>query len=208
MQHKLNILVTVVLLRSRLVKTSLQDQQMAESFISPHRILRLAWFGNACLVTLQSQPKTSCHMQLRSWVNSSQPGKLTSTCLYYLSQYHGLMALNSVQRLFDYPHGVVIRPNNAVASDGVGIRWPSVKPETEQEKPFSWFQQWVTVFQHLHSPEKAFVPYITQLTKQGILKVEDVSSFFFRVCADSSVNSCLKCVATREFEYAFQALNC
>ena len=91
---------------------------------------------------------------------------------------------------------------------GVVIRQPSVKPETEQlrEKLFSWFQQWVTTFQRLHSPEKAFVPYTTQLTKQRILKVEVVASFF-RVCADSSVNSYLKCVATGDFEYAFQALD-
>jgi CCR4-NOT transcription complex subunit 1 len=89
------------------------------------------------------------------------------------------------------------------------VRQPSVKPETEQlrEKLFSWFQQWVSIFQRSHSPEKAFVPFISQLTKQGILKVEDISSFFFRVCAEASVNSYIKCMANGEFEYAFQVLD-
>lgn len=89
------------------------------------------------------------------------------------------------------------------------VRQPSVKPETEQlrEKLFIWFQQWVTIFQRSHTPEKAFVPFISQLTKQGILKVEDISSFFFRVCAEASVNSYIKCMAAGEFDYAFQALD-
>ncbi|KAJ7490147.1 hypothetical protein B0H11DRAFT_1912166 [Mycena galericulata] len=55
--------------------------------------------------------------------------------------------------------------------------------------------------------EKNFVPFITQLTKQGILKVEDVSSFFFRVCAESSVNSYVECIAAGDFDYAFKALD-
>lgn len=83
------------------------------------------------------------------------------------------------------------------------------KPETEQlrEKLFNWFQQWITIFQRSHSPEKSFVPFITQLTKQGILKMEDVSSFFFRVCAESSVSSYIKCMAAGNYEHAFQALD-
>jgi CCR4-NOT transcription complex subunit 1 len=96
-----------------------------------------------------------------------------------------------------------------VGPEAPAIRQPSVKPETEQmrERLFVWFQQWVNIFQRSHSPEKNFVPFITQLTKQGILKVDDVSSFFFRVCAESSVNSYVKCIAAGDFDYAFQALD-
>jgi CCR4-NOT transcription complex subunit 1 len=101
------------------------------------------------------------------------------------------------------------RPPTPIASDVVIPRELSVKPETDQlrERLFVWFQQWVNIFQRSHSPEKNFVPFITQLTKQGILKVEDVSSFFFRVCAESSVNSYANCVASGDFEHAFQALD-
>ena len=97
-----------------------------------------------------------------------------------------------------------------MAPDAPGIsRQASVKPETEQmrERLFVWFQQWVGIYQRSHTPEKSFVPFITQLTKQGILKMEDVSSFFFRVCAESSINSYIKCIAAGEFDYAFQALD-
>jgi CCR4-NOT transcription complex subunit 1 len=90
-----------------------------------------------------------------------------------------------------------------------GLRRPSVKPETEQlrDKLYIWFQQWVHIFQRSHSPEKAFIPFITQLTKQGILKVEDMSSLFFRVSAEASVNSYLKHVATGDLDQPFQALD-
>jgi CCR4-NOT transcription complex subunit 1 len=105
-------------------------------------------------------------------------------------------------------HGVR-RPPTQAAPDGLAIRPPSIKPETEQlrEKLFIWFQQWVTIFQRSYSPEKNFVPFITQLTKHGILKVEDVSSFFFRVCAESSINTYLKCVSQGDYDNAFQAID-
>lgn len=101
------------------------------------------------------------------------------------------------------------RPSTQAITDGQIAAQPTVKPETEQlrEKLFIWFQQWVAIFQRSHSPEKSFVPFITQLTKQGILKMEDVSSFFFRVCAESSVESYLNNVSTGNFGFAFQALD-
>ena len=88
-------------------------------------------------------------------------------------------------------------------------RQPSVKPETEQlrERLVIWFQQWVNIYQRSHTPEKSFVPFINQLTKQGILKAEETSSFFFRVSAECSINSYSKSVAAGEFGYAFQSLD-
>jgi len=76
-----------------------------------------------------------------------------------------------------------------------------------RERLFIWFQQWINIFQRSHAPEKSFIAFISQLTKQGILKLEDVSSFFFRVCAESSVTAYTKCVATGDYEYQFQALD-
>lgn len=120
----------------------------------------------------------------------------------------GTKSVFSVNRLLDDLRGVR-RSSLPVAPDPLAVRQPSVKPETEQlrERLFVWFQQWVTIFQRSHTPEKSFIPFITQLTKQGILKMEDVSSFFFRVCAESSVNSYIKCITAGDFDYAFQALD-
>lgn len=113
-----------------------------------------------------------------------------------------------MHRLLDDLRGVRRPSTQASAESGI-TRQPSTKPENDvlREKLFIWFQQWVNIYQRSHSPEKSFVPYINQLTKQGILKAEDVSSFFFRVCAESSVNSYVKCINSGEFAYAFQALD-
>lgn len=76
-----------------------------------------------------------------------------------------------------------------------------------RERLFVWFQQWVAIYQRSPSPEKSFVPFITQLSSKGILKAEDMSSLFFRVCAEASVSSYIKCVEAGEFEHCFQALD-
>lgn len=76
-----------------------------------------------------------------------------------------------------------------------------------REKLLIWFQQWVGLFQRSPAPEKAFVPFITQLTRQGILKMDETSSFFFRVCAEASVSSYLKAAAQQDFSYAYQSLD-
>jgi len=87
-----------------------------------------------------------------------------------------------------------------------GIR-RNQKTEQLREKLFECFQQWIAIFQCSASPEKNFVLFITKLTKEGILKMEEVSSFFFRVCAESSVNSYIKCMAAGNYDYAFLALD-
>lgn len=116
------------------------------------------------------------------------------------------MSFDSVDRLLDELRGIRRPPPVPLVE---AARPVPVKSEMEQlrEKLLVWFQQWVTVYQRSHSPEKSFVPYITQLTKQGILKVEDVSSFFFRVCTEASVGSYLKCATNGDYTYAFQALD-
>ncbi|KAH7889967.1 Not1-domain-containing protein [Phlebopus sp. FC_14] len=195
-ERKLNIPVTVTLLRSGLVNTSLQDQQLAKSLFTDPRATLQSFAAGLVRECLSTDPPVASQSQLTYSIEVlgqlAQAGK----------------ANEDVKRLLDDLRGVR-RPSTSTTPEGVVIRQPSVKPETEQlrDKLFVWFQQWVTIFQRSHSPEKTFVPYITQLTKHGILKVEDVSSFFFRVCAESSVNSYLKCVAAGEFDYAFQALD-
>ncbi|KAH9180386.1 Not1-domain-containing protein [Lactarius sanguifluus] len=115
-------------------------------------------------------------------------------------------ANEETQRLLDDLRGVRRGPGSDYAA-----RQTNGKTDAGQlrEKLFIWFQQWVSIFQRSPSPEKAFVPFITQLTKQGILKMDDVSSFFFRVCAESSVNSYTKSVASGDFSfsYAYHALD-
>ncbi|KAI8998906.1 Not1-domain-containing protein [Trametes punicea] len=194
-ERKLNVPVTVTLLRSGLVTIAQEDQQLAKQlYTDPRPSLQnfAAGLIRECLAAdppLATQAQFSYSLEILTQL--AQSGK----------------ANEEVLRLLDDLRGVR-RPAQA-AAEAQPLRQPSVKPETEtlREKLFIWFQQWVSIYQRSHAPEKSFVPYITQLTRQGILKAEDTSSFFFRVCAESSVNSYIKHVNAGEFGFAFQALD-
>lgn len=54
------------------------------------------------------------------------------------------------------------------------------------------FAEWVRLFQQSPNPEKSFIDFVTQLQAQGILKGEEISSMFFRVCTEVSVDSHIK----------------
>ncbi|THH31748.1 hypothetical protein EUX98_g2436 [Antrodiella citrinella] len=193
-ERKYNIAVTVTLLRSGLVAIAQQDQQLAKFLYTDPKPSLMTFAAGLIRECLSSDPPIASQAQF----------SFTLEILTQLAQ--SMKANDEVHRLLDDLRGV--RRPVPPASDTAG-RAPSAKPETEQlrEKLFIWFQQWVNLFQRSHSPEKSFIPFINSLTKQGILKVEDISSFFFRVCAESSVNSYLKCIDAGEFTYAFQALD-
>lgn len=91
---------------------------------------------------------------------------------------------------------------------GVPATKQQLRPETEQvrEKLLAYFHQWVTIFQR-SSPEKTFVPFVTRMTKEGLLKVEEISSLFFRVCAEAGVGHYMKCMTTGDYEHCYQALD-
>jgi CCR4-NOT transcription complex subunit 1 len=69
------------------------------------------------------------------------------------------------------------------------------------------FDDWVRIFQRSPSSEKAFASYVMQLTNEGILKGEDISSFFFRVCAETSVEQWSKYTAAGDYGSAYQPID-
>ncbi|KAJ3553574.1 hypothetical protein NM688_g3537 [Phlebia brevispora] len=195
-ERKFNIPVTVTLLRSGLVNIIQEDQQIAKFLYADPRPTLLTFAAGLIRECLSSDPPVASQSQfvytLDALAHLAQSGK----------------ANDEVHRLLDDLRGIR-RPSSQGVVEGTIARQPSTKPETEQmrERLVIWFQQWVSIYQRSHSPEKSFIPYINQLTKQGILKVEDMSSFFFRVSAECSVNSYSKCIAAGEYSYAFQALD-
>ncbi|CCM03832.1 uncharacterized protein FIBRA_05981 [Fibroporia radiculosa] len=193
-ERKFNVSVTVTLLRSGLISTAQEDQQLAKFLYNDPRPSLLSFSAELIRECIGTNPPIASQSHfpytLEALNHLSQSGKANEDVLGLLDDLRGVRR-PSTQSVTDVP------------------RQSSTGPETEQlrEKLFFWFQQWVSIFQRSHSPEKSFVPFIRELTKQGILKIEDVSSFFFRVCAESSVNSYIKCVAAGESEIAFQALD-
>ncbi|KAG2020512.1 CCR4-Not complex component [Coprinopsis cinerea AmutBmut pab1-1] len=188
-ERKYNIPVTITLLRSGLINPTLHDQQLAKSLFTNARPNLVAYavglIREALTGDVPALPQSNFQFSIEVMRQLSAMGKATEEINLLLEDLRG-----------------------GRRSADIALR-QGVKPETEQlrEKLHQWFHQWVAIFQRTPSPEKAFVPFITSLTKQGILKVEDVSSFFFRVCTEASVAVYIKCIATGEFDYAFQALD-
>ncbi|KAJ4501745.1 Not1-domain-containing protein [Lentinula lateritia] len=195
-ERKFNIPVTVTLLRSSLLDVGALDQALAKTMYMGSMGPRpsfLNFISGLIRECLSSDPPVASQAQFKYCIemltNTIQEGNAT----------------DQVSKLLDDLRGVR-RPPMAALPDS---RQPSTKPgiENMREKLLGWFQQWINIYQRSHSPEKNFVPFITQLTKAGIVKEDDTSSLFFRVCAEASVNSYLKSVAAGEYDYAFQALD-
>lgn len=55
-----------------------------------------------------------------------------------------------------------------------------------------YFLEWVRLFQQAPSAEQAFVSIVTNLQGQGILKGDEVTFLFFRVCAEVAVEGYAK----------------
>ncbi|KAF9036996.1 Not1-domain-containing protein [Hymenopellis radicata] len=187
-ERKLNVPVTVTLLASGLLSITLQDQQLAKSLYSDPRPSLLLFAANLIRQCLSTDPPILTQGQF-------------ATTLEVLGQLSQAGKVNEeVNRLLEDLGGS--RRQLAVENPA---RLPSTKPDSDmREKLVGWFHQWVLIFQRSHSPEKSFVPFITQLTKQGILKAEEMSSLFFRVCAESSVSSYIKYAPNSA---SFQALD-
>ena len=67
--------------------------------------------------------------------------------------------------------------------------------ETEaalRERLAYYFLEWVRMYQMSPSPEQAFVAIVTNLQAQGILKGEEVTFLFFRVCAETALEGYAK----------------
>ncbi|KAF8197388.1 Not1-domain-containing protein [Pholiota molesta] len=190
-ERKFNVPVTVTLLRSGLVNTSLQDQQLAKLLFDDPRPILLTFAANLIRECLSSDPPVATQNQFAYSIEILSQLSLAGK------------ANEEVNRLLDDLRGVrrtVVAP---VQDSGFVVK----ADDGMREKLFVCFQQWINIFQRSASPEKSFVPFITQLTKQGILKAEDASSFFFRVCTETSVNHFNKCAATGDYDYAFQAVD-
>ncbi|CAG8494332.1 7474_t:CDS:10 [Funneliformis mosseae] len=72
-----------------------------------------------------------------------------------------------------------------------------------------FFAEWVRVYHHPTSNEKTYASFIMRLQQHGVLKGEEISSMFFRVCTEMSVDHYLKQKATAQATpaIAYQAID-
>ncbi|KAJ7582498.1 Not1-domain-containing protein [Mycena floridula] len=193
-ERKYNVPVTVTLLRAGLINVTVQDQQLAKNLFNDPRPNLQAFVAGLIRECLTTDPPVATHTHFTHSIEViqqlSQSGKATE---------------ETERLLLDLGRG----PRSHTPHSNAVVRAPSVKPETEQLRDvlFGAFQKWVALYQQSSAPEKSFVQFISELSKKGILKQDDLSSLFFRVCAEASVNNYIKCMANGDYEYAFHGLD-
>ncbi|KAI7898110.1 CCR4-Not complex component, Not1-domain-containing protein [Cokeromyces recurvatus] len=72
------------------------------------------------------------------------------------------------------------------------MKTPEVKERGLREQLQFYFAEWVRLYQHPASTEKTMLAFATQLSQQNIFKMDDISSLFYRVCIEVSVEHAIK----------------
>lgn len=81
--------------------------------------------------------------------------------------------------------GLLPRPDVGHDSDPSGLR----------EQVLFFFDEWLRL-PHEHMRGKPGVVFVTKLMQQGLLRTDDISSRFFRICADYAISLCLAALQT------------
>ncbi|EST08344.1 CCR4-Not complex, Not1 subunit, domain of unknown function DUF3819 [Kalmanozyma brasiliensis GHG001] len=166
-ERKFNVPVTVSLVRAGLVNIAELDVQLAKLILRDLRASVIDFSAQLALECLQ-EPACATRQQLTNTIEAlqrvDQRGKATDA---------------SKRFLHDLESGLL---KSKVDVGNTALR----------EQLAYCFAEWTRLFQHSPNPEKSFIDYVTQLQTQGILKGEDISSMFFRVCTEVSVDSYIK----------------
>ena len=80
----------------------------------------------------------------------------------------------------------------APSADRDGSASAGVDEDLLRERLAVCFSDWVRVYSSSYAVEEPFIAFIMTLQKQGVLKGEEISSLFFRVCIEVSVDAYIK----------------
>lgn len=168
-ERKFNVAVTVGLIRAGLVNISELDVQLTKFLQTLDFKTNSVDFAANLAFTCLKEPACATRQQLGNLIEvlrqAQQQGKSTQSSEDFLAE---------------------LQDGNL-----------QVKTDVENSQPLReqlafCFAEWIRLFQHSPNAEKSFIDFITQLQGQGILKGEEISSLFFRVCTEVSVDSYIK----------------
>ena len=166
-ERKFNVPVSVCLIRAGLINVAEQDIQLAKLILRDFGASVVDFSARLALDCLR-EPACATRQQLSNTIEAlhraSQRGKSTEATDKFLEELEGGQLKSKVDI-----------GNTAL-----------------REQLAYCFAEWVRLFQQSPNSEKSFIDFVTQLQTQGILKGEDISSMFFRVCTEVSVDSYIK----------------
>ncbi|KAE8230223.1 hypothetical protein CF326_g4782 [Tilletia indica] len=162
-ERKFNVAATVGLIRARLLNVMETDQQLAKFIVRDFRPSVVDFAAKLALACL-SDPPCASRAQLANITEALHRAAQRGKATE--------VALLYLEELKD---------GQLQSKSAVG-----------REQLTYCFAEWVRLYQQLANPEKSFVEFVTELQAQGILKGEEISSLFFRVCTEASVDSYIK----------------
>ncbi|GAB1523027.1 CCR4-NOT core subunit cdc39 [Rhizoctonia solani] len=195
--RKLNVPVTTTLLQSRLIGLREQDQQLAKLIQRDMRPIVMEFTaklirecvsgdGEHAFATRGDFPHS-----LDALSRAAQANKAPEEALRLLEEFQGVARGGSHSSTPSRSSATYSNTQLVLLSERLAVH----------------FDDWVRIFQRSPSSEKAFANYVMQLTNEGILKGEDISSFFFRVCTETSVEQWTKYTTAGDYGTAYQPID-
>ncbi|GAA5929761.1 CCR4-NOT core subunit CDC39 [Sporobolomyces koalae] len=175
-ERKFNVPVTVALLQTRFIQLAELDVQLAKFILREFRASVIDFAAKLVSACLAEIPPVATKEQFANAIDAlreaARNNKATDAAKELLQQLEARSA--------------------AVDVGPVSIAKAAVNEPAVREQLTFCFAEWVRLYQQSYNVEKSFVDFVVQLQKQGILNGEEISSLFFRVCAEVSVDSYIK----------------
>ncbi|KAI8097006.1 CCR4-Not complex component, Not1-domain-containing protein [Halteromyces radiatus] len=179
-ERKYNVPVTVALIKAGLINLLEQDQELAILIDSGRtsaidftaRLIRACLFTDDAIPLASRQDFASsldAFSRLRSNVPDSVIVLLEEMRRHAVTQQEVMNGVGSMNK-------------DGQSSDDVNLR----------EQLQFLFAEWVHLVQHPNTTEKVQQNFITQLSQQNIFAVDEMSSLFYRVCVEASIQHAIK----------------
>ncbi|KAI8355165.1 CCR4-Not complex component, Not1-domain-containing protein [Blakeslea trispora] len=176
-ERKYNVPVTVALIKANLINLLEQDQELA-NLIDSGRLSAIDFTARlirACLfddIPLASRQEFMASLEAISRLRGNVPESV-------------LMLMDDMRRRMSSNASTPLMPQD------------NLQPSEEADNGLRehlriLFSEWVRIYHHPTSSEKVLNAFVIQLSQQGILKMEDVSSLFYRICIETSIEHAIK----------------
>lgn len=188
-ERKYNVPVTVALIKANLIKLPEQDQELA-NLIDNGRVSAIDFTARlirSCLfdeVPLATRQEFMASLEALSRLRGNVPDSVL-VLMEEMRRRANVSSSNSNSSGAPTPlmsQQIQQHQQDGLQEEDLGLR----------EHLRILFTEWVRIYQHPTSSDKVLNAFVAQLSQQGIFKMEDVSSLFYRVCIETSIEHAIK----------------
>ena len=185
-ERKYNVPVTVALIKANLINLPEQDQELA-NLIDNGRTSAIdftARLVRSCLfdeVPLAGRQEFMASLEALSRLRGNVPDSV----LALMEEMRRRAAMSSTTSNSSGTHTPLLSQQlqqDGAQEEDLGLR----------EHLCILFTEWVRIYQHPTSTDNVLNAFVAQLSQQGIFKMADVSSLFYRVCIETSIEHAIK----------------